>query len=146
MKISSRFSVATHILALLHLEKKTLCTSEWIANSVNTNPVVIRRILGQLKKAEIVQVRSGVGGSFLMKELAEITLLDVYHAVEVVDEGELFQVHEGTSDECLVGANICSVLSPIVCRAQSTMEQVLAEITMEEVVTDLENKLGGCTE
>lgn len=61
MKISSRFTVAVHILSLLALEKNAHCTSEWIAGSVNTNPVVVRRVIGQLKKAGFVQVRPGTG-------------------------------------------------------------------------------------
>ena len=56
MKISSRFSVAVHILSILSIEKEKLCTSEWIAGSVNTNPVIIRRVTGMLKKAGLVNV------------------------------------------------------------------------------------------
>ena len=69
MKISSRFTMAVHILALLALEKNTLCTSEWIAKSVNTNPVVVRRIIGKLKKAGLVNVRPGTGGAYLLKDI-----------------------------------------------------------------------------
>jgi DNA-binding IscR family transcriptional regulator len=66
MKISSRFTVAVHILPLIAMEESTTCTSEWIAGSVNTNPVIIRRVVGKLKKAGLVNVRPGTGGAFLL--------------------------------------------------------------------------------
>jgi len=142
MKISSRFTVAVHILSLVAIERNELCTSEWIAESVNTNPVVIRRVIGKLRDAELVQVRRGVGGATLQKPLNEITLLDVYRAVEVVEEGELFQMHEKPNPNCPVGANIEAVLELILLRAQEAMESVLREITMEELVTVLAQKIG----
>ena len=142
MKISSRFTVAVHILSLVAIERNELCTSEWIAKSVNTNPVVIRRVIGKLRDAELVQVRQGVGGTTLQKPLNEITLLDVYRAVEVVQEGELFQMHEKPNPNCPVGANIEAVLELILLRAQVAMESVLGEITMEELVTVLAQKIG----
>lgn len=137
MKISSRFSVAVHILSLLSIETTAHCTSEWIAGSVNTNPVIIRRVLGQLKKAGMVQVRSGTGGASLTKDLNEITLLDVYRAVDVVEEGRLFHIHEQPNPECPVGANIQFVLELILTRAQNAMEDILGSVTLEQLVSDL---------
>lgn len=137
MKISSRFSIAVHILSLLANEREAHSTSEWFADSVGTNPVIIRKILGYLKKAGLVSVKPGLGGAKLLKELEEITLLDVYRAVEVVDEGELFHIHEEPNPNCPVGANIQSVLDLIVRKAQQGMEDVLRNITMNEVMFDL---------
>jgi len=137
MKISSRFSIAVHILSLLATAKGAHCTSEWIADSVRTNPVVIRRILGQLKKSGIAGVRAGAGGAFLLKGLDELTLLDVYRAVEVVEEGELFHIHEQPNPDCPVGANIQAVLELIVRRAQNAMEAILADITLHELISEL---------
>jgi Rrf2 family protein len=142
MKISSRFTVAVHILSLVTIENSALCTSEWIAESVNTNPVVIRRVMGKLKNAGLIQVRRGTGGAKLHKPLNEITLLDVYRAVEVVEEGELFQFHEKPNPNCPVGANIQAVLELILNRAQEAMEKILDEVTMEELVTVLSKKIG----
>lgn len=137
MKISSRFSVAVHILSLLSIESSAHCTSEWIAGSVNTNPVIIRRVLGQLKKAGLAHVRSGAGGASLVKELKDITLLDVYRAVDVVEEGRLFHIHEQPNPQCPVGANIQFVLELILTRAQNAMEEILGSVTLEDLVTDL---------
>lgn len=140
MKISSRFSVAVHILCLLGMNRGVLQTSEWIAGSVNTNPVVIRRLMGMLKKAHMVQVKAGTGGAALMKTPSEISLLDVYHAVEVVGEGELFHLHDNPNPECLIGANIQSVLEGVLGRAQQAMERVLAEITIDMLIEDFQER------
>jgi DNA-binding IscR family transcriptional regulator len=137
MKISSRFSVAVHIVSLLAVNPSSLNTSEWIAGSVNTNPVIIRKLTGMLKKAGIVDVRAGAGGAFLLKSPDKISLLDIYIAVDVVEEGELFSIHEQPNPACPVGANIQSVLMLILSKAQSAMEQVLAEITIADIHADL---------
>lgn len=141
MKISSRFSVAVHILSLLATAKETHCTSEWIADSVGTNPVVIRKILGQLKKAGLTGVRAGTGGAYLLKGMEEVSLLDVYRAAEVVEEGELFHIHEQPNPDCPIGANIQAVLELIVRRAQNAMESILADITMHELIFELTKKI-----
>lgn len=137
MKISSRFTVAVHILALIEMDKTSKLTSEEIAESVNTNPVVIRRLMGSLKKAGFVHVYRGNGGTDLIKPLDEISLLDIYRAVDVVEEGHLFQIHEDTNIDCPVGANIQQVLEVILTQAQDAMEGVLEKITVEDVVTSL---------
>jgi DNA-binding IscR family transcriptional regulator len=142
MKISSRFTVAVHILSLITIDRNVVCTSEWIAESVNTNPVVIRRVMGKLKNADLIDIRRGLGGATLQKPLYEITLLDVYRAVEVVDAGELFQMHENPNPNCPVGANIQGVLELILFRAQDVMESVLKEVTMEDLIKVLNQKIG----
>ncbi|MEK3979546.1 Rrf2 family transcriptional regulator [Psychrobacillus sp. FSL K6-2836] len=142
MKISSRFTVAIHVLSLISLNQNVVSTSEWIAESVNTNPVVIRRVMGKLKKAGLIDIRRGLGGATLQRNLEDITLLDVYKAVEVVEDGELFQMHDNPNPNCPVGANIQDVLELILVRAQDAMEAVLIEITMEELVKVLSKKIG----
>ena len=142
MKISSRFAVAVHILSLLAVNSTSHNTSDWIAGSVNTNPVIIRRVLGKLKKAGFVNVRSGTGGAYLVKELQDITLFAVYQAVEVVKEDNLFHLHEHPNPKCPVGANIQSVLQVVLVSAQSAMEEVLMKVTMAQLVTGLVEKIG----
>ncbi|MFJ7185762.1 Rrf2 family transcriptional regulator [Lysinibacillus xylanilyticus] len=137
MKISSRFTIAVHILSIIKQNPSTICTSEFMAESVNTNPVVIRKILSYLKKAGIVQVRRGTGGASLVKDLGAITLLEVFRSVEVVEEDKLFHLHENPNPDCPIGANIQAVLELILVQAQEAMEQVLANITMEQVITSL---------
>ncbi|MEB2300351.1 Rrf2 family transcriptional regulator [Lysinibacillus xylanilyticus] len=137
MKISSRFTIAVHILSIIKQNPSTICTSEFMAESVNTNPVVIRKIVSYLKKAGIVQVRRGTGGASLVKDLDAITLLEVFRSVEVVEEDKLFHLHENPNPDCPIGANIQAVLELILVQAQEAMERVLANITMEQVITSL---------
>ncbi|MGM0922434.1 Rrf2 family transcriptional regulator [Bacillus sp. V2I10] len=141
MKISSRFTIAVHILSLIKQNPPSDCTSEFMAGSVNTNPVIIRKILSYLKKAGLVEVRRGAGGAYLLKELHDITLLEVYRAVQVVEEDKLFHFHEKPNPDCPIGANIQSVLELILVQAQEAMEQVLESITMDQLFTTLQDQI-----
>lgn len=141
MKISSRFSIAVHILSILKNNPSSLCTSDYMAESVNTNPVVIRKIMSYLKQAGFVYVNRGPGGAGLLKDLYEITLLDVYHAVNVVEEDKLFHIHEKPNPDCPIGANIQAVLEIILIQAQSAMEEVLRNITMGQLFETLQEKM-----
>lgn len=140
MSISSRFAVGIHILSLLEINKKEVNSSEFIANSVNTNPVVIRKIMGMLKSAGLVNVRPGIAGAELAKPLSDISLLDVYKAVNVVKDKELFGVHEKPNPACLVGRNIQNAIDPLFSFAQLALEKTLGQVTIEDVVTDILNK------
>lgn len=129
--------MAVHVLTLLAATPAgELLTSDRMAGSVNTNPVVIRRILGQLKKAGLVEVRAAAGGTYLARPAAAITLLDVYHAVEVV-EGNLFSIHDKPNIKCPVGRNIQAALDETLSRAQAALEQQLAGVSVAQLVTDM---------
>ena len=139
MKTSSRFTVAVHALALIALNGRPL-SSTAIAGSVNTNPVVIRRILGILTEAGLTTTRLGSeGGADLSRPPAEMTLLDVYRATE---GGSLFTLHANTPNmQCLCGGNIQTVLSPYYARAETAMEASLAETTIAQVATDIRERI-----
>lgn len=87
-----------------------------------------------LKKAGLVEVRPGVGGASLLKDPEQITLLDVYRAVNVIEENQLFRVHEGPNPQCPVGRNIELVLQTELEEAQSAMEQRLAQVTLSRLI------------
>lgn len=140
MSISSRFSVGIHILALIELNKDGVSSSEFLAESVNTNPTLIRKIMGMLKKAGLIEVKPGIAGAKLARELSEITMLDVYKAVSVVKENELFSVHENPNIKCPVGRNIQNTIDPIFSAAQLAMESTLGQVTLEKVVKDIIDK------
>jgi len=137
MAISSRFSVAVHILSLLEISKTERLTSEFIASSVNTNSVVVRRIMGMLNKAGIINTSPGVAGAMISRPIAQITLLDVYLAVEVDHQDHLFSIHDKANPNCLVGKNIQHTLDQRFTQAQRAMENELASVTLEQIVTDL---------
>jgi len=140
MSISSRFAVGIHILTLIEINKGGVSTSEFLAGSVNTNPAVIRKIMGMLKGAGLVNVRPGVAGAVLAKDFSEITLLDVYKAVDVVKEDELFSIHEHPNPDCLVGRNIQDAIGPLLSIAQTALEKALGNVTIEDVVKDILEK------
>lgn len=132
-QISTRFSIAVHILSLIAVIPND-CTGDFIANSVNTNPVIIRRIMGMLKKVGLVDVRPGVGGATLLKDPDQITLLDIYRAVNVTEENQLFRLHENPNFKCPVGRNIEKVLQAELEDAQSIMEHRLAQTTLDQLI------------
>jgi Rrf2 family protein len=140
MSISSRFAVGIHILTLIDLNKEGVTSSEFLASSVNTNPAVIRKLMGMLKKAGLIEVHPGIAGAKLAKELSDITLLDVYKAVNVVQEKELFSIHENPNPDCPVGRNIQNTIEPLFTTAQLAMEKVLRSLTLEDVVKDITTK------
>jgi len=134
MRINTRFPVAVHILAVLAFNKESTATSELIAKSVNTNPVVIRRINAMLKKANLITIKAGVGGAFLNLSPKDITLLDVYNAVKSSEDDLLFDLHCNPSEKCFVGANIHEALSEPLNAAQKSLEDTLKEYTLFDVV------------
>lgn len=142
MQISSRFTIAIHIFACIDtFQNNYKITSEFLANSTNVNPVIIRRILGQLKSAGLINVARGSGGTSISKPLSEITFLDIYHAVECIENGELFHFHENPNIKCPVGKNIHILLDDKLLRVQSAMEKELKSITLEDLKKDTEKYL-----
>ena len=138
MKITSRFTVAVHTLLVIYrFWGQTKTTSEFIAASVNVNPVVIRRTLLSLKAAGIVDVKAGSGGASIIKDLNDITLYDVYRAVDSVD-GDLFHFHENPNPTCPVGKNIHSVLDGHLSDAQKAMEDSLKSVTLAGLAAQLD--------
>lgn len=137
MQISSRFTLAIHIFACIDtFGNEYKVTSDFLAGSTNVNSVVIRKILGQLKNAGLIEVARGTGGAAVTKPLNEITFLDVYHAVECIENGELFHFHESPNPECPVGKNIHNILDDKLLRVQNAMEKELAAITLADLTLD----------
>src|SRR3954452_4346845 len=107
--LSSKLSVGIHMLTIFALKRGDGLTSEFIAGSVNTNPVVIRRLLGSLRDAGLVESKTGVGGGWsLLVDPERISLLDILRAVE--PHNELFALHRSEPNhECPCGLYIQEV-------------------------------------
>lgn len=143
MQISSRFTLAVHVFVCIDTFKDDYkITSDFLAGSTNVNPVIIRKILGQLKTAGLVEVARGSGGASIAKSLDEITFLDIYNAVECVGNGELFHFHENPNTACPVGRNIHVILDDRLQQVQQAMENKLASITLADVVRDTKKYIG----
>jgi Rrf2 family protein len=136
---SSRFAVAVHILTLLAQGGGEPVTSEYIAGSVNTNPSLIRRLLSALARAGLTTSQMGTGGGALLARSAgEITLLDVYRAV---DEGEVFGMHrEPPNPNCPVGRNIQAELQLRFDSAARALEAELGHTTIAQMLTGVSER------
>ena len=142
MQISSRFTIAVHVLICIETFKNDYkVTSDFLASSVNVNPVVIRRLLQQLKKAGIINVKRGSGCADIKKRLDEITLLDVYNAVECVEDGRLFHFHESPNERCPVGKNIHALLDVRLEEIQKAMERKMRSVSIQDIMNDAEKLL-----
>jgi Rrf2 family protein len=137
--LSSRFAVAVHILAVQAFYRDRALTSQFIAGSVNTNPVVVRRILGRLRRAGLVRLRSGPqGGSELVKAPSRIKLAEVYKAVE---PGELLALHRSKPNpHCPVGSCIQDVLSGVFTDAEEAFDRALGGTSLADVARDVERR------
>ncbi len=136
MQISSRFTIAVHVLTCIDTFKNEKVTSEFLASSVQVNPVIIRKILSQLKAADIIKVQRGSGGSTIIKPLNEITFYDIYEAVECINNDELFHFHENPNQDCPVGRNIHHALDDKLQQVQTALENELKQITLQDVIDD----------
>lgn len=137
MQITSKFTAAVHILACIDIfDGQMRVTSDVLSGSTGINAVIIRNVLGQLRNAGIVETRQGSGGAHLAKPLDEITLYDIYKAVDCVDDEGLFHFHENPNVECPVGRNIHKAMDGRLAAAQSALENELKGTTLAEVVAD----------
>ncbi len=134
MQITSRFTVALHIFTCVEVFKDEYkVTSDFLAGSINTNPVIIRKILTQLKNAGLIEVARGTGGITVTKPLSEITFYDVYEAIEPVENGDLFRFHENPNPECPVGRNIHALLDQKLQVKRGAMEDEMKRYTIEDL-------------
>ena len=137
MQISSRFTMALHMFACIDTFTDQKMTSDFMAASIGTNPVIVRKLLQQLKAAGLIEVSRGTGGVTVTKPLNEITFLDIYKAVECTPDEELFHFHENPNQACPVGKNIHHVLDNKLAKVQEAMERELAAITLADVKRDI---------
>ena len=136
MASSSRFAIAVHTLALMANCEGKPVKSEYIACLVKTNAVVIRRLMCELSKANLIESQSGAsGGSWLKKDAADISLWEIYRAVET---GEVFSLHKPAEEtNCQISCNIAEVLRDVQTKIDSAIEQSLSEIKLSEVLRKL---------
>ena len=135
--MTSKFTTAVHILTCIDVfGDETRVTSEFLSGSTGVNAVIIRNVLAQLKSAGIVRTRQGSGGAHLAVPLNEITLYDVYKAVECVDDEGLFHFHKNPNAMCPVGRNIHTVMDGRLLAVQAAMENELKSVTLAEIVAD----------
>ena len=138
MQISSRFTMAIHMFSCIDTFSDQKMTSDFMAASIGTNPVIVRKILQQLKGAGLIEVARGTGGVTITKPLDQITFLDIYKAVECAPDEELFHFHENPNQQCPVGRNIHHVLDNRLIEVQKAMEEKLSQMTLADVKKDVD--------
>lgn len=136
MSTSSRFVVAVHLLTALTIFEDQTVTSDNLAFSLNTNPTVVRSLLIRLTKAGLTKSQLGTGGGArLAKPASQITLLDVYLAME---DQDLFSCHRnGPSDVCVIGSNILPVLKQSLDTAHDALKAELQRVTITKIARDV---------
>jgi Rrf2 family protein len=134
---SSRFVIGIHVLAILaRAQGRTPVCSSFIAQSVNTNPVVIRRLMASMEQHALVKSLAGRKGGFVLaRHPKDITLQEIFRALE---GSELFRMHgREPSKDCPVGACIARVVSKPLKLAEQAMNSALARTTLSDVVADM---------
>jgi Rrf2 family protein len=136
MAINTQFPIAVHLMAALGYRRGQDTTSATLATSVNTSPSFVRRILSKLSKAGLVETATGKAGAcWLAKDAKDISLLDIY---EAVDAPKAFSIH-GYSEQkaCPVSCNIKAALDKALSKTQKAMESTLKEISLDKIITDM---------
>jgi Rrf2 family protein len=137
---NSRLATAIHVAGMLSFAEQMPLTSEAIAQSCNTNPVVIRRIIGLLTRHGLVKVKMGMGGgSVLAKKPDEITLAEIYLAL---DEGSVFEVPQFDQDfHCQIGRIVRPVLAEVLLEAEQGLIEKLDHLTLADVIERIKQKM-----
>jgi Rrf2 family protein len=136
MPVSTQFSIAVHLMAGLGYAGQADVTSSHLAKSVNTSPSFIRRILAKLSRANLINTTMGkTGSTSLAKKPKDISLLDIYKAVEAP---KAFAIHDYPEEKsCVVSCTIKSAMDKVLDRTQKSMEKSLGEISLADVMADL---------
>jgi Rrf2 family protein len=136
MRASCRFAMAVHVLAVLACHEGDRITSAFLAASINTNPVIVRRLLLSLQKTGLVDTVKGAGsGSRLSRSPRRINLAQVYRSVE--DSKCFATPARKPSATCAVGRCMPAILSGIFDSAQNALEQDLEKTTLAGVMDAL---------
>lgn len=142
MQIGTRFSIAIHILLCVEFFKKDYkVTGDFIAESVKSNPTIIRNIMALLRNAGIIEITAGTGGTKLTRPPKQITMNDIYQAVNPIKDRKLFKIHANSEPRCPVGGNIIMLLTPVFSSAQSAMESDLSKRTLQDILKTLNAEL-----
>ena len=137
MQISMKCSVAVHCLIFIH-EAKGIAkvTSNLLAESTGSNPVVIRNILSALKKAGLITVPRGTGGAELCADPSQITLYQIYSALEPNGVTSIIVIHPCDGRPCPVAQNIRKVLKTPYHKIEDAVKKAMEEVTLQSMIDD----------
>ena len=132
MKYSTKLSDTVHVMVLIAINKEKSLSSASIAESVHTNPGFVRQLMLKLKKAGLMTSVAGHARPSLSKPADQITLLDVYKAVE--GEKPLLHLDTHTNPDCGVGMNIQLSLQEFYNEIQKNAEEKMNTITLQDII------------
>lgn len=136
MAANSRLAVAIHVLTVLGYVKGKLLTSDALASSINTNPVVVRRIVSDLAAAGLVESRRGKsGGIKLARDPSEITLWDVYVALD--SESPFCLPPKPANPDCPVGRRMSDMLNGVIADVDAAIEDRLRQTPLSDLVASV---------
>ena len=135
---STKTSVGIHILCVIALNQDASVTSDRIAGSIGTNPALVRKLMSRLKQAGLIRTSTKLGALGLKKDSANITILDVFHAVE--QERRVFDIHTDTNPQCPVGANIERTLMNVYGQVQTDFEARLSGVSLLDILVSLQHR------
>ena len=138
--MDNKFSSAIHTLILISESDKSL-TSEDIARSVGTNASYIRKIIVLLKKKDIIESHRGVSGFALKPKSEDLTLLQIYQAVNETERPCLFDLHQNPNDECIVGRHIKPVFADMFAEMEDAFSCMLAGKTLADCISGIRKRL-----
>jgi len=132
MRVSTRFSDSVHILAFIEIYQDQRLSSELIASSIETSPVVVRRLMGILRENGLIATKKGTAEPKLSKSPDEITLLDVYLATK--GDKQLFTLDTNTNPDCIVGGNIQKVLGAYYEDAKMAALRKFNNVSLQDII------------
>ncbi len=139
MKYSTKLSDTLHILAFLSMGASQRITSAKIAESVKTNPAYIRQLMAALKKAGLLTNTQGQANAELTRPPREITVLDVYRAIEGTKP--LLHWDIDTNPDCGVGIYVQLSIAHMYQEIQQAAEQKMQAITLQDILDLYHRKL-----
>lgn len=132
MKYSTRLSDAVHLLLFVQLNQGQPLSSEAIAKSICTNPSYVRQMMAKLKAAGLLHGTRGLAQPTLSRDASQITLLEVYRAVE--GEKPLLHLDTHTNPDCGVGVNIQYALQTYFDHVQEKAETEMQKISLQNIL------------
>ena len=142
MQISMKCSIAVHCLIFIYEAKGiTKVTSNLLAESTGSNPVIIRNIISSLKKAGLISVARGTGGAELCMQPSEITLYQIYNALEPDGLSALIGIHPCKDRKCPIAQNIQKVLQSPYQKIEDSIKETMKDITLQSMIDDFHTSI-----
>lgn len=137
MRGNKQFSIAVHALLMIAHFSDVKITSEMVAQSAGCNAVIVRNLYQKLVTAGLLTTKPGKGKTELAKPAEEITLWEVYSAVEGSSLSEIFKIHEHTNGDCPVGGKIRAILQRHMDSTTRAMQAELARVSIADLRSEL---------